>query len=49
VGGMIPTAAVITRCTQKSNGYPAPSERARCGSTGIIPATLGFFFNILLA
>ena len=38
-GGMIPTAAVITRCIVKSNEYPAHSDRARCGSTGIIPTT----------
>jgi len=39
VVGMIPTAAVITRCIVRSNGYPAHSDRARCGSTGIIPTT----------
>src|SRR5881628_2083835 len=39
--GMGSIARVITRCTLKSNGYPAHSDRARRTSTETIPGEIG--------
>src|SRR5439155_1942214 len=36
---VVPTAAVITRCILRSNGYPAHCDRARSGREGTAPAT----------